>query len=81
MKKRKPLLNFRRVPGVRKGPPSYSTRVRRRHKDARAFCAWVHQYKDVVSEGFGELFAAEFRDGEQVPDHALALEVLSGPAF
>ncbi len=75
MPSRKPKINIRRDPTLRKGPVKHSKRVLDRIKAAEALRGSVESFKDHAAAGFGERFAGELRDGEAVPDLSLALEL------
>ncbi len=78
MHTRKPPINFRLPPSVRKGPARFSKRVQRRIDAANTFCASITTFKDHVSDGFGERFSGQLRAGEALPDAARALDDFDG---
>ncbi len=75
MPSRKPEVKIRRKPTLRKGPVKQSKRVIHRIKAAGDLEGSVKEFKDDAADGFGERFAGELRNGEAMPDLAVALEL------
>ncbi len=67
-------IDLQRRP-VRKGRIRYSKRVLRRIKAAGELRGAIEFYKAEAAAGFRRRFAPDLRDGEVVPDQALALEL------
>jgi hypothetical protein len=68
-------INLRKPPTLRKGPVRQSKRVRDRLKAADSLLSAIEQWKDAAAAGFRAKLEAGLRDGETVPDQALALEL------
>ncbi len=77
MAKSKTPIDIRNRPTLRKGVARTSDRVRRRIKAAGMLRGAIESRKPQVADGFRRRFAAELRDGEEVPDQTLALELAS----
>ncbi len=75
MPSRKPKIDLRREPTLRKGPVKHSKRVLDRIKAARDLQGSIEAFKDPAAVGFGERFAGELRAGEVMPDLSVALEL------
>ncbi len=75
MASRKPRIDVRRKPTLRKGPVKHSKRVNDRIKAAGALRGSVEEFKAEAAAGFSDRLAGELRDGEVVPDQSVALEL------
>ena len=75
MPSRKPNIDVRKPPTVRKGPVKHSKRVIDRIKAARTLRGAIETFKHDAAAGFDERFADELHDGETMPDLAVALEL------
>ena len=75
MPERKKKIDVRNRPTLRKGGGKSSARVLRRVKAANRLCGVIESKQALVADGFRHRFAAELRDGEEVPDQGLAIEL------